>query len=149
MAYATVEDVQIRLGRELSPDETQMVLALLEDVEAMIRQRIPDLDEKIADGEIQERIVVMVEVNAVLRVLRNPDAFLSETDGNYSYTRSSDGASGYLEILPNEWDWLCDTGGMFQLIPITPYGDRLEGGYRQPDAHYWCPPSCSWRVRVR
>ena len=27
---------------------------------------------------------------------------------------------------------------MFQLIPITPYGDRLEGGYRQPDAHYWC-----------
>ena len=99
MAYATVEDVQTRLGRELSPEETQMVLALLEDVEAMIRQRIPDLDEKIEDGKIQERIVVMVEVNAVLRVLRNPDAFLSETDGNYSYTRSSDGASGYLEIL--------------------------------------------------
>lgn len=149
MAYATVEDVEARLGRELTDDEETQVLALLEDVEAMIKLRIPDLDERVADGRIPERIVVMVEVNAVIRVIRNPDAFISETDGNYSYQRSSDGASGYLEILPNEWDWLTGDGGMFQIVPVSPYGDRVEGGYRQPDAHYWCPPSYSFRVRIR
>lgn len=150
MAYATVADVEARLGRELTPEEEAQVLELLEDVEAMIRLRIPNLDELVANGEIPERIVVMVEVNAVLRVLRNPDAFISETDGNYSYQRSIDGASGYLEILPNEWQWLLRGGSMFQIVPISPDGDRVEGGFvRQPDAHYWCPPSYSFRVRVR
>ena len=148
MAYATPADVELRLGRDLTPEETLQVQALLDDVEAMIRLRIPDLDEKVADDPNFERIVIMVEVNAVLRVLKNPDAFVSETDGNYSYTRSTDGASGYLNILPIEWDWLFGGGGMFQIVPVSPYGDLAEGA-RQPDAHMLCPPSWGFRVRVR
>lgn len=149
MAYATVEDVEARLGRELTPEETIQVGVLLEDVEAMLRMRIPDLDERVADDPNYERLVIMVEVNAVLRVLKNPDAFVSETDGNYSYTRSTSGASGYLDILPIEWDWLIDGGGMFQIVPVSPWGPSAEGFARQPDAHYWCPPSWGFRVRVR
>jgi hypothetical protein len=148
MAYATPADVESRLGRDLTSEEEAQVTELLEDVEALIKLRIPDLDDKVTAGTIPERIVVMVEVNAVIRVLRNPEAYVSETDGNYSYTRSSDGASGYLEILPQEWDWLFGGGGMFQIVPVDPFGARVEGGTRQPDAHYWCPPSYSWTVRV-
>lgn len=148
MAYATVADVETRLGRDLTDEEEAQVTELLEDVETLIKTRIPDLDAKVADGTIPERLVVMVEVNAVIRVLRNPDAYVSETDGNYSYTRSQDGSSGYLNILPIEWDWLFGGGGMFQIVPISPFGDRVEGGARQPDAHYWCPPSWGFTVRV-
>jgi len=149
MAYATTTDVESRLGRDLTPEETIQVGELLEDVEAMIRLRITDLDARVAADPNFERIVIMVEVNAVLRVLRNPDAFISETDGNYSYTRSNEGASGYLNILPIEWDWLGgDGGGMFQIVPVSPYGGYVEGA-RQPNAHMLCPPSWGFRVRVR
>lgn len=147
MAYATPADVEARIGRELTPEETIQVGELLEDVEALIKLRIPDLDAKVADGTIPERIVVMVEVNAVVRVLRNPEAYVSETDGNYSYTRSQNGASGYLELLPIEWEWLFGGTGMFQIIPVSPYGEYVEGA-RQPNAHYWCPPSWGFTVRV-
>ena|SRR5690242_6226480 len=148
MAYATVADVEARLGRELTPDEENQATVLLEDVEGMIRARITDLDERVAANPNYERIVIMVEANAVLRVIRNPDAYVSETDGNYSYQRAAAGASGMLEILPVEWDWLGGGSDMFQIVPVSPYGDRVEGGARQPDAHYWCPPSWGFTVRV-
>lgn len=149
MAYATVADVESRLGRDLTTEEEAQVTELLEDVETLIRVRVPDLDEKIADGTIPERLVVMIEVNAVVRVIRNPDAYVSETDGNYSYTRSQSGSSGFLELLPQEWEWLFGGNGMFQLVPVSPYGDRVEGGYvRQRDAHLICPPSWGFTVRV-
>lgn len=148
MAYATPVDVETRLGRDLTPEEEAQVTELLEDVETLIKLRIPDLDVKVSDGTIPERLVVMIEVNAVVRVLRNPEAYVSETDGNYSYTRSNDGSSGYLQILPNEWDWLFGGGGMFQIVPVDANGQRVEGGVRQPDAHFWCPPSYGWNVRI-
>lgn len=151
MAYATVADVEKRLGRELTPEEEAQVAEMLEDIEALIRLRIPNLDQQIDSGKIPERVLVMVEVNAVLRVLRNPDAFISETDGNYSYTRASDGVSGYLDLLPIEWDWLFGRGsGMFQLVPVSPHDSRYgrEGFTRQPDAHEIWPPSWGWVVRV-
>lgn len=148
MAYATVEDVEARLGRELTPDEADQVGILLEDAEAIIKMRVPNLDELVDDGTIPERIVVMIEVQMVLRVLRNPDAFISETDGNYSYTRSSSGASGYLEVLPLEWDWLMRGRGQYQLVPIPPYADMAEGYRRQPDAHDWAGNAEWWVVRV-
>lgn len=147
MAYATVEDVESRLGRELTPEEVIQVGELLEDVETIIKLKIPELDDKVADGTIAERLIVMIEVNAVVRVLRNPDAFVSETDGNYSYTRSREGASGYLDLLPIEWEWLFGGSGMFQIVPVSPYGGNVEGSV-QPDAHYLCPPSWGFSVRV-
>lgn len=149
MAYATIADVESRIGRDLSTEEEAQVTELLEDVETLIRVRIPDLDERVADGRIPERLVVMVEVNAVVRVIRNPDAYVSETDGNYSYTRSQSGASGFLEILDQEWEWLFGGSGMFQIVPVDPYGDRVEGGFvRQRDAHLICEPSWGFTVRV-
>lgn len=103
MALANADDVSSRLGRELEDTEAQIVEIRLDDAELIIRSRIRDLDEKIEDGDILEEAVKMVEADAVLRLIRNPEGFIQEADGNYSYMIDAKVASGRLSILPDEW----------------------------------------------
>lgn len=117
MAYASVADVEARLGRTLDPSESQIVTTRLSDVELMIRHRIPDLDTKVSTGVIDPALVVMVECDAILRLVRNPDGFTAETDGNYSYQISAEVASGKLDILSGEWALLGIRNGAFTIRP--------------------------------
>lgn len=119
MAYATVTDVEARLGRELDEAEAQVVSVRLEDAELILRSRIPDLDERIADGRIQEAAVVMIECEMVLRLVRNPEGYTAETDGNYSYQISSDVASGRLSVLPYEWGLIGIRGSIYSIAPYV------------------------------
>lgn len=105
MAYATVSDVTSRWTREPTTEETTLITTRLEDVERLIRRRIPDLDTKVADADYLAD-VVWVEAESVLRLVRNPDGYVSETDGNYTYMLSQQQATGRLEILPDEWEAL-------------------------------------------
>ena len=118
MAYATPTDVEARLGRTLDESEAQIVQARLGDAELIIKSRIPDLDTRITDGTLLQEALVMVESDMVLRLVKNPDGYAQETDGNYSYTLHSDIASGRLSVLPHEWALLGIRGGVFT---ITPY----------------------------
>ncbi|ASR84198.1 head-tail adaptor Ad1 [Rhodococcus phage PhailMary] len=106
MTYATVEDVAVRFARELTEEESALVLARLTDAENRIRSRIPDLDDQVVAGTILEANVVQVCSDAVLRLVRNPDGFVQETDGNYTYMLSQDAARGNLTILRDEWEIL-------------------------------------------
>ena len=106
MTYAAVSDVSSRLGRELTPEDETMVSVRLEDVERLIRRRIPDLDDQVTNGDIDVEDLVQVEADALLRLVRNPDGYLSETDGSYSYMFSQSLASGQLTITPEEWQTL-------------------------------------------
>lgn len=118
MAYASSVDVVTRLGRELSDEEAILVGTRLDDVERMIRRRIPDLDEKVSAGSVVEDDLIQVEAEVVLRLIRNPDGLYMETDGNYSYQFSREAASGRLEIRREEWLTLgVRPGGVFQLVP--------------------------------
>ena len=118
MAYASSVDVQYRLGRELSDEEQILVGTRLEDVERMIRRRVPDLDDKVINETILEDDVIQVEAEVVLRLIRNPDGLFMETDGNYSYQFSREAASGRLEIRREEWMLLgVRLGGVFSLAP--------------------------------
>mgnify|MGYP001946981520 FL=1 len=117
-SYATPEDVEARLGRPLEEWERTVVAQRLEDAELILRSRIPDLDERIADGRISEDAVVMVESEMVMRLVRNPEGYISETDGNYSYQLSQEVSSGRLFVLPHEWNLLGIRGGIYT---ITPY----------------------------
>lgn len=122
MAYATYEDVEARLGRTLDSSEQQIVTTRLNDIELMIRHRIPDLDTKVSTGAIDPQLIVMIECEAILRLIRNPDGFTSETDGNYSYQISAQVASGKLDILPAEWALLGVRNGAFTIRPsLEPY----------------------------
>jgi hypothetical protein len=49
----------------------------------------------------------------VLRLVRNPEGYASESDGTYSYQFNRETASGRLEILAEEWERL----GISSLIP--------------------------------
>lgn len=106
MAYATVEDVTSRWTREPTDAEVSLITTRLEDVERMIRRRIPTVDTQADASDDYLADVVQVEAEAVLRLVRNPDGYVSESDGNYTYMLSQQQASGKLEILPEEWEAL-------------------------------------------
>lgn len=132
MAYATPTDIQERLGRELDESEATIVATRLEDVEELILQRIPDLPQKVDDGQLRQRLVLMVECEAVMRLIRNPEGYTQETDGNYSYTIDARVASGRLTILPEEWALLGVNRSIVMLAPniVFPPGlTRLNPNY--------------------
>lgn len=106
MAYATVGDVQDRLGKPLEGELETLVATRLDDAERLIKKRIPDLDDQIVDGVLDEQDVVYVEAEAVLRLARNPEGYQQETDGNYSYMLFHEISSGRLTITPDEWGML-------------------------------------------
>lgn len=134
MTYASVEDVAARLGRPLSDQEHDLAAVLLADVESLIRARIPDLDDRITDGRIRRELVVMIEANAVVRVLRNPGGYRSETAGDYSYTIDDRAAAGYLTIPDTDWTLLGAGGGAFTIRPAFPRPRPLPPSSRP----WWC-----------
>ncbi|RCV53474.1 Gp19/Gp15/Gp42 family protein [Marinitenerispora sediminis] len=135
MAYATVGDVQARLGRPLTPEEEQLAATLLDDVEAMIRARIPNLDARVVANENYRALVVMVEANAVIRVLKNPEGYRQETEGNYSYSLNVAAAAGYLLVLDSEWALLGASRGAWTIAPVV-----RSGAGCPPDP--WVPGRC-------
>ena len=103
MTVAQVQDVQDRFFRPLTDEERVLVEARLQDAETKIRIRIPDLKEKILKQPLLEAVVARVCIDAVLRLVRNPEGYVQETDGNYTYMLSQEAAEGKLTILPEEW----------------------------------------------
>jgi hypothetical protein len=155
MAYATPADVEARLGRDLTVEEAAQVAVLLNDAEVLIKTRVPDLDALVADGTIDEALVVMVECNMVIRVLRNPEAFIAEQDGNYSYQRTAESAAGYLSLSDLEWSWLIQDNGMFQIVPIALGTGAPYEGYPNHESYElsynscWPGMSSTWRTWPR
>lgn len=105
MAYAEADDVAVRWSRDLTEQEEALVLARLNDVERMILRKV-DLDGGIDEGRIDIEDVKQVEADAVLRLVRNPEGYIQETDGDYSYMLSQEAAKGRLTILAEEWESL-------------------------------------------
>lgn len=103
MGYASFEDVANRFERELPEELRTLVETRLADTEGMIRRRIPDLDAQVASDPGLAAVVVRVCADAVLRMVRNPEGFVQETDGNYTYMLSQALAGGRLAILRDEW----------------------------------------------
>lgn len=130
MSLATVEDVAARLGRETSSEENELAATLLGDAELMLRARIPDLLERAAKDSGFADLVVMVEANMVVRVLRNPDGYRQESEGGYSYTVDTRAAAGFLTVLDDEWKLLGYRDGAFTITPHL-------GGDRWP---WWTQP---------
>jgi hypothetical protein len=120
MTYANVSDVSTRLGRPISTaDEIGQVNAWLEDVEALITARIPTLATLVAAGTPSTALVVMVEANAVVRKVKNPDGLSSETVDDYTYRRNDDARRGELFLTDDEWVLLMPTsGGAFSVSPF-------------------------------
>jgi hypothetical protein len=87
----------------------------LEQVERLIKRRITNLDARVALSETFEADLIDIEADAVLRLVRNPEGYLSETDGAYTYQLQSDLSGGRLQILDDEWTIL----GVFRLSRMS------------------------------
>lgn len=109
MAHAVAADVAVRWGKAIDTLEAETV-ALIEtrlgDAERMIKRRIPDLDAKITAATLDVEDVKQVEADMVLRLVRNPEGYLSETDGNYTYMLQQSLSAGKLTVEPDEWETL-------------------------------------------
>ena len=131
MSYATIDDVADRMGRDLDPSEAEIVSARLDDVEAVIRTRVPDIAERVATSPTLGRLLAMVEADAVIRVIRNPRGLTAETDGDYGYRITPDAAKGRISIEPDEWKLLGVKGDVIALNlrigAVMP--SRQEGEY--------------------
>lgn len=106
MAFATSEDVTTLWAKEPEPEVIALIERRLEQVERLLRRRIPTLDLKVSLSETYRADVVDIEADAVLRLVRNPEGYSSETDGGYTYQLQSDLSSGKLTITDEEWEIL-------------------------------------------
>lgn len=125
MAYATPDDVSVRWARTPSNEEADLIAIRLDDVERIIRRKIPDIDDRILSGDLDIEDVIRVESDVVLRMVRNPEGFVSETDGNYTYQLAHNTSPGSLSLLPEEWELLGYSAGnkMFALVPFFEPGE--------------------------
>jgi hypothetical protein len=122
--YATAQDVIDRWGQTADAAMTTLINKRLGDVERMIERRfkaegLTSVAAQIALDEVDPLDVEQIESEAVLRLVRNPEGFLSENDGNYGYQVIQSLASGVLEITPEEWLILgiVDDDGFFVMVP--------------------------------
>src|SRR5690349_15197638 len=114
MAYAQAGDVTGRWGQGRDgrgEETTDLITIRLGHAErrtdrGLKRRGLTTLADRITADLTDVEDVKQVEAEAVLRLVRNPDGYLSENDGDYGYMLRQDLNSGKLEILPEEWEAL-------------------------------------------
>lgn len=118
MAYASLADVQVSLGRPLTEDEETQAGALLARVETRIYARISDLNTRLAAEANLADLLVEVEADVVARKIDNPRGYLQEQDGDYMYTLDrSQRKRGGLALADDEWARLGVSAGAFTIAP--------------------------------
>jgi len=115
VAYATASDVVTLWAKEPEPEVMALIERRLEQVERLIRRRIPSLDTLVSTSETFEADLIDIEADAVLRLVRNPEGYLSETDGAYTYQLQTDLNNGRLTVLDDEWTIL----GVYRLSRMS------------------------------
>lgn len=142
MALVTADDVQVRLGRALTDSETVQVEAWVEDLDAIVQARIPDLADRLASGVLPPGLVRTVYAQAIRRVLLNPEGLRqsSETIDDYTTSRTYDAAvsGSALYLTDDEWAILSPAAAS-SAYTIRPHGASDRRG---PDL--WGGLSPTW-----
>lgn len=144
MPFADTQDVELRLGRTLTTSEAGQITAWLEDLEAQVLTRVPDLTERVASGAVSDAVVRAVFCSAVIRVLRNPEGLRQHTESidDYSVTKTIDSSAsaGSLYLTDDEWNLLAP-GSSGDAFTIRPYSAPVgaDGWWVHPDQ--WVPYS--------
>jgi len=124
MAFAAVTDVEVRYGRTLTANESAQVTAWIDDLEAEIGERIPNLLDLIQLGRPTDGTLRRVICAAVIRKLQNPEGLRTTTVAidDYSTTKTVDSANsaGALGLTDDEWSLLLP-GSSGDAFTITPF----------------------------
>lgn len=119
-----IADLEAR-WRPLSDLEKVNAQALLDDAWALLVGRRLDLEVDIAEDKVSTENVVRVVAAMVLRVMRNPDGFTSESLDDYTYRRDAVIASGVLHVTPEELGDLTPARkGRRHSVRLVVYGDQ-------------------------
>lgn len=124
MAYATVIDVAVTLGRPITdPDEQAQILNWVAKTERIISARLGDL------AALDRQILADVISEVVARRARNPDGKRNERIDDYSYTLDAAASAVELTLTADEWARLSQDGStsgayMPILTPVPWLGGR-------------------------
>ena len=121
--FATVEDLEKRLGVSYDDTERDQVQALIEDVSALIRQARPSIDADILAERISTDVVRMVTCQVVARYMSTVDSggigVRSEQHPEYGYTLTNAAANG-LELTQSELALLTPQSQRHKAFSIMP-----------------------------
>lgn len=93
----TFQDLQDRSEVPLEGFEQVFVSNLIRQATSRVRSRWGALvASRLASGALDAEDFKDVVARAVLRILRNPEGFTGETEGNYQYQKRATVAAGYL-----------------------------------------------------
>jgi hypothetical protein len=116
-----VEEIEAR-WRPLTTAESAIASQLLVDAELLVNTRFPTLAAAL-DDTVDWTLYAAVIVAMVVRVIRNPDGFTSETVGDWSGARDAEAARAQLYLAEDEATLLSEALGLGSTgaFTITPY----------------------------
>lgn len=125
---ATAGEVQ-EVFRPLNDAEHTLVRGLLRHASRRVRRRWPDVDTRLASGDLTAGDAAEAVVNMVLRVLRNPAGLRSETVGPFTRAFDPALAAGQLRLTDAEVELLAPV----EAAPPPPVGTiRVTPGLAPP-----------------
>lgn len=91
LPLADITDLEDRLGRIFTGEETTRVVALLDDASALVRDEagLTWIDPATNLLTVVPGSIRAVVLRAAERAVRNPDGFSAESAGDYSYQRTN------------------------------------------------------------
>lgn len=97
-SVTTFADVQKAQKRSVPTEDKAWIEDLIAKAEAILSLRRGDVEDWVAEQNSDKRrqAVKHAVTNMVTRVLKNPDGYTTEADGDYSYGRDKSLASGQL-----------------------------------------------------
>lgn len=132
-----VAEVQDRFpDRQLTDAELVFVLSRLDDAETYLLARFPNLAARVSAGMLAAAAVQRVQVEMVLRVLRNPDGKSQESIDDYSWRRDGAVSSGLLYATDDELAELTPQAGTLRLGTVR-IGSYHSAGAPTTDVRGW------------
>jgi len=102
MALATPADVAARLGRPLNPGEVNQVSAYLEDAQAAIVSRLPDIMTAAETDDTLRQNLISVECSVTLRAARITDSIQAAYPAPEGLTPAPANRAN-VTVLDTEW----------------------------------------------
>jgi len=118
---AVVESDIVSRFRALDEDEKSVIETMIADAQDIVQDAAEDAGIPEPTTERGQRTYKRIVASIVIRVLRNPDGYLTETTDGYTYRRDSALSSGALYVSDAEVEQLRPTArrhrGAFTIVP--------------------------------
>ena len=118
----TTADIEAR-WRTLTTQETTNATAFLADAWALLLSRRPTLDADMTAGTVTSANVIRVVSAMVLRLLKNPDGYESESLDDWTGRRAALIASGVLHVTSDELADITPGRRTRKSVRLVVYGD--------------------------